>query len=49
MKNFIKAGDYVLADMTNIFSKSENISMAKEGYNSNFIFEKQINLLLKIK
>ncbi|MEK7202912.1 MAG: transposase [Patescibacteria group bacterium] len=45
MRSFMKAGDFVLADMTSIFSKSANINMAKKGYNSNLIFEKQINLL----
>lgn len=45
MQSFIKKGDYVLTDMTNIFSASNQISLTKEGYNSDMIFDKQFNLL----
>lgn len=45
MKSFIKPNDYVLVDMSNIFSASENIRLAKEGYNSDRIFDKQFNLM----
>lgn len=45
MRSFIKPGDFVLADMTNIFSKSTQISFSKKGYNSDMVFEGQFNLL----
>ena len=45
MQSFIKKGDYVLTDMTNIFSASNQISLCKEGYNSDMVFDKQFNLL----
>lgn len=45
MQSFIKKGDYILADMTNIFSASNQISLSKEGYNSDMVFDKQFNLL----
>lgn len=45
MKSFIKPNDYLLVDMTNIFSASQEIRFAKEGYNNDFIFDKQLNLL----
>lgn len=45
MQSFIKKGDYVLTDMTNIFSASNQISLSKEGYNSDMVFDKQFNLL----
>jgi hypothetical protein len=45
MKSFFKQNDYVLVDMTNMFNASENIRLAKEGYNSDMIFDKQFNLM----
>jgi transposase len=45
MQSFIQKGDYVLADMTNIFNASHQISLTKEGYNSDLIFDTQFNLL----
>ena len=45
MQSFINKGDYVLADMTSIFNASNQISLSKEGYNSDMIFDKQFNLL----
>lgn len=45
MKSFTKANDYVLFDMTNLFSASQNHRYAQEGYNSEMIFDKQINLM----
>lgn len=45
MKSFIRPGDHVLFDMTNIFSDSRNIALSKEGYNSDLVFDRQFNLL----
>lgn len=45
MKSFIIPNDYLLFDMTNIFSGSQEIRLAKQGYNNDFIFDKQFNLL----
>ena len=45
LKSFIKPGDHVMVDMTNIFSASEKMHYAKEGYNSDMIFDKQFNLM----
>lgn len=45
MKSFIKPNDYVMVDMTNIFSASDKMRYSKEGYNSDMIFDKQFNLL----
>lgn len=45
MQSFIKPSDYVMVDMTHIFSASTQISLAKEGYNSDLIYDKQFNLL----
>lgn len=45
MQSFIRPNDYVLVDMTNLFSSSTHIAIAKEGYNSDLIFDKQFNIL----
>ncbi len=45
LKSFIKPDDHVMVDMTNIFSASDKMRYAKEGYNSNMIFDKQFNLM----
>ena len=42
MKSFIKPNDYVMVDMTNIFSASDKMRYSKEGYNSDMIFDKQL-------
>lgn len=47
--NFMKAGlrasEHLLIDMTNLPSKSGKIDLAKQGYNSDWNFESQFNLL----
>jgi hypothetical protein len=45
MKSFIKAGDHVLFDMTNVLSDSDKITLSKEGYNSDLNYSRQFNLL----
>lgn len=45
MKSFITQDDYILMDGTSIVSKSENISMVKNGYNKQRNFDGQVNLL----
>jgi transposase len=45
MKSFIKKGDYVLMDGTNIFSSSNQIDMVKQGFNHSYNFDGQVNLL----
>jgi len=45
MQSFIKKDEYLLTDLTNIFSSSNKMEISKEGYNSQMIFDKQINLL----
>jgi len=45
MKRFFPSSDFVLVDMTNIFSASDNIRFSKTGYNSDMIFDKQFNLM----
>lgn len=45
MKSFIRKGDYMLIDATNIFSNSHQIPLAKKGYNNNMTFDKQFNLM----
>ena len=35
----------MLVDMTNMFSGSEKMYYAKEGYNSDMVFDTQINLM----
>ena len=45
LKSFIKPDDHVMVDMTNIFSASNKLYHAKEGYNSDMIFDKQFNLM----
>jgi transposase len=44
-KSFIKAGDYILMDGTNILSKSEHIELVRPGYNNGFNFDGQVNLM----
>jgi len=45
LKSFVKANDYVMVDMTNVFTNSEKMRYAQEGYNSEMIFESQFNLM----
>ena len=45
LKSFIKPDDHVMVDMTNIFSASNKLYYAKEGYNSDMVFDKQFNLM----
>jgi len=45
LKSFMVANDYVMVDMTNVFCASNTMRHAKEGYNSDMIFDKQFNLL----
>ncbi len=45
MKAFIHEGEYLLADTTNILSKSSHIQLSKRGYNNKFDFEPQINTM----
>ena len=45
MRSFIKGGDYILADGTHLISHSQNMTLAKQGYNSSQIHDPQINLM----
>lgn len=45
MQSFIKPNDYVMVDMTNMFSASNSMRFVKQGYNSDMIFEGQFNLM----
>jgi len=45
LQSFITPGDHVMVDMTNIFSSSNKMYYAKEGYNSDMIFDRQFNLM----
>jgi transposase len=45
MSSFVSAGDHILVDMTNMFSGSEKMIYSKEGYNSDMVFDTQINLM----
>lgn len=46
MKNFVKEGDHLLIDATNIISHSEGIGIAHPGYNSKRDYDPQVNLML---
>ena len=45
MTSFVTKGEHILVDMTNMFSSSEKMYYAKEGYNSDMVFDTQINLM----
>ena len=45
MKSFIKAGDHVLIDATNIYSYSNNINYVKKGYTKDKTYNTQFCLL----
>lgn len=45
MKRFVKEGDFVLADATDILCKSSRITLAKSGYNHHMNYQQQIGLM----
>jgi transposase len=45
MNQYVNGIEYLLFDVTDIISKSKNLSMAEVGYNSKHSFDPQINLL----
>jgi transposase len=45
MKSFIKKGNHILMDLTNVKSYSQQISLARTGYSSDLQFEPQFNLM----
>ena len=45
MRSFMRQDDYILMDGTNIFSNSNNIPLAKMGYNKDMQYDTQFNLL----
>jgi transposase len=45
MKSFVKSDEHILVDMTNMFNSSEKMYYSKEGYNSDMVFDTQINLM----
>jgi hypothetical protein len=45
MKSFVQPGEHILVDMTNMFNGSEKMYYSKEGYNSDMVFDTQINLM----
>jgi transposase len=45
MKSSISSGEHLLLDMTNLPSKSTKIVLSQQGYNSDWNFETQFNLL----
>jgi hypothetical protein len=45
MRSFIKEGEYMLMDATDIFCSSKNIKLAKVGYSKDMQFEPLFNLM----
>jgi len=45
MKSFIEKGDHILIDATHVLSQSEQMDIARKGYNAQLNFEQQFNLL----
>jgi len=45
MQSFIKSGEHLLVDMTNMFNGSATMYYTKEGYNSEMVFDTQVNLM----
>lgn len=45
MRSFVSQGDHIMVDMTDLPSRSQLVPLAKKGYNSNFTFDTQLNLL----
>jgi len=44
MRSFITRDEYLLMDLTHVFSNSELISLSRSGYNNQMNFDPQINL-----
>lgn len=45
MKSFFKNGEHLLVDLTNMFNSSGSLYYTKQGYNSDIVFDTQINLM----
>ena len=45
MKSFIRPGDHILVDATNVLSYSQQIDLAKKGYSNPLNFDPQYNLM----
>lgn len=45
MRSFVSENDHIMVDMTNLPSQSRQIPLAKKGYNAQFNFDTQFNLL----
>ena len=45
MRSFIAQDEYLLMDLTHVFSNSELLSLSRSGYNNQMNFDPQINLL----
>ncbi len=45
MQSFIKHGEHLLIDMTNMFNGSTSMYYTKKGYNSEMVFDTQVNLM----
>jgi transposase len=45
MKSFVRSGDHILMDVTNVFSYSQHIPLAKKGYSNPLNFDPQYNLM----
>lgn len=45
MSSFVTSGEHILVDMTNMFSGSGKMHYAQEGYNSDMVFDTQVNLM----
>lgn len=48
MRSIIPVNEALLIDLTHVFSFSDNMLLAEKGYNSDFDFEPQVNILLMI-
>lgn len=45
MRSFIRKGEYILMDTTDIFSNSKNISLARPGYSQDLQYGPRFNLM----
>jgi transposase len=45
MKSFITRDEYILMDLTHVFSNSNLITLSRKGYNNQLNFDPQINLM----
>lgn len=45
MKSFVQPGGHMLMDVTNVFSNSHQIGLAKRGYSNSMNFDQQFNLM----